>query len=205
MRLQITLCLICVLFPKALTLKCHQYKPGLPGTCTTTQTDCPDQCTSGTIVMDTAGQQQEVSKKSCGVAAECVAGSVNLGVLKTSVNLKCCSTDLCNSQTVEALAQGSANGKTCYTCVGADCTGTVSCEGDEDHCVSTTVTAGDTQKMMKGCASRSLCTAGVATLQTAGVTGSVSCCEGDLCNGAEGVKLSLLIMLVPLISSILFI
>ncbi|XP_036448316.1 phospholipase A2 inhibitor and Ly6/PLAUR domain-containing protein-like [Colossoma macropomum] len=205
MRLQIALSLICVLFPKALTLKCYQYKPGLPGTCTTTQTDCPDQCTTGTIVVNTGGQQQEMSKKTCAVAAECVTGSVNLGVLKTSVNLKCCSTDLCNSQKVEALPQGSPNDNKCYTCVADDCTGTVSCEGDEDHCISTTVTAGDTKKMMKGCASRSLCTAGVSTLQAAGVTGSLSCCEGNLCNSAEGVKLSLLIMLVPLISSILFI
>ncbi|KAL6483692.1 hypothetical protein MHYP_G00085640 [Metynnis hypsauchen] len=204
MRLQISLYLICVLFPKALTLKCYQYKPGLPGTCTTTQMDCPDQCTTGTIVVDTGGQQQEVRKKTCGIAAECITGSANLGVLKTSVKLKCCNTDLCNSQTVEALSQGSENGHKCYTCVGDNCTGTVSCEGDEDRCVSTTVTAGDAQKMMKGCASRSFCTAGVSTLQTAGVTGSVSCCEGDLCNGAEGVKLSLLIMLVPLVS-ILFI
>ncbi|XP_017537027.1 urokinase plasminogen activator surface receptor-like [Pygocentrus nattereri] len=205
MRLQITLSLICVLFPKALTLKCYQYKTGPPGTCATTQTDCPDQCTTGTITVVTDGQQQQVSQKTCGGAAECFTGSINLGVWKTSFNLKCCSTDLCNGHTVEALPQESANGHKCYICDGDDCTGTVSCEGDEDRCVITTATAGDSQKMMKGCASSKLCTAGVSALQIAGVTGSVSCCEGNLCNSAEGVKLSLLIMLVPLISSILFI
>ncbi|KAL7864093.1 hypothetical protein AOLI_G00155130 [Acnodon oligacanthus] len=32
----------------------------------------------------------------------------------------------------------------------------------------------------------------------------LSCCHQDLCNSTEGVKRSLLIMLVPLISSLLF-
>ncbi|KAI4892169.1 hypothetical protein NFI96_030681 [Prochilodus magdalenae] len=49
----------------------------------------------------------------------------------------------------------------------------------------------------KGCANSEECKA----LEDAG---KAKCCQTDLCNGAEGVKLSLLIMLVPLISSILF-
>ncbi|KAL6483693.1 hypothetical protein MHYP_G00085650 [Metynnis hypsauchen] len=107
----------------------------------------------------------------------------------------------------------SPNGRKCYTCANGDCSGTVNCEGNEDQCISTTGNSVGAQ--VKGCASRSFCTAGAASMQTAGVTGGVTCCDGNLCNGglskndvynsAEGVKLGLLIMLVPLISSILFI
>ncbi|KAL7859155.1 hypothetical protein SRHO_G00143020 [Serrasalmus rhombeus] len=204
MKPQLTLVLICVLFPKALTLVCYQCFPDLSGTCTDTQ-NCPDQCGSQTIVMSTGGVDKEVSGKTCSTAALCVSGSLNLGFSSLSLSSQCCSTDLCNSQKAPALSQGSSNGNKCYTCTGDDCTGTVSCLGDEAQCISATGTVAGAQVTVKGCVSRSLCTADIANLQAAGINGSVSCCEGNLCNSAEGVKLSLLIMLVPLISSILFI
>uniref|UniRef100_A0A3B4EG88 UPAR/Ly6 domain-containing protein n=1 Tax=Pygocentrus nattereri TaxID=42514 RepID=A0A3B4EG88_PYGNA len=122
-------------------------------------------------------------------------GGVNTG----DVNVKNCSaagTDLCNTN--------KPPGKKCYACIDDDCSRTVSCEGDEDQCVSIRVTSG-VQLKLKGCMSRSLCTMDKWNPQTTEVIEHVSCCEGDLCNGAEGVKLSLLIMLVPLIFSILFI
>ncbi|KAL6483690.1 hypothetical protein MHYP_G00085620 [Metynnis hypsauchen] len=204
MKLQLTLVLICVLFPKALTLNCYQCIPGLTGTCTDTQTTCPDQCGSQTFVVSAAGVNQEISEKTCSTSALCVSGSLNLGLLSMSLNSQCCSTDLCNSQKAPASSQGSSNGNQCYTCTNNDCTGTVSCLGDEVQCISATATTAGVQVALKGCASRSLCSTDITNLQAAGITGSVSCCNGNLCNSAEGVKLGLLIMLVPLISSILF-
>uniref|UniRef100_A0A3B4D5A8 UPAR/Ly6 domain-containing protein n=1 Tax=Pygocentrus nattereri TaxID=42514 RepID=A0A3B4D5A8_PYGNA len=146
-----------------------------------------------------AGAEHTIRTKDCARAAECVSGSLNLGVMKMSLNTQCCTSDRCNT-----LPFGSPNGKKCFMCTDKDCSGTVSCEGDQDRCVSATVTANGVQVAMKGCVSRNFCTTDASSMQAAGITGSVSCCEGNLCNGAEGVKLSLLIMLVPLIFSTLF-
>ncbi|KAL6483679.1 hypothetical protein MHYP_G00085510 [Metynnis hypsauchen] len=208
MRLQTTLILMCVLSskgsPLALTLKCYRCIPGLSGICTDTQMDCSDQCASMTTVMNADGLQHERMWKICAIAGQCLSGSLNLGVVNLTINSQCCSTDLCNSQKVPALPQQPANGMKCYTCTENGCSETMSCKGDEDRCISTTVTAGGVQTPMKGCASRSLCIMGASTTQAAGITVDVICCEGDLCNRDEGVELSHLIMQGPLLSSILF-
>ncbi|KAL7859158.1 hypothetical protein SRHO_G00143050 [Serrasalmus rhombeus] len=203
MKLQVTLSLICVLLPKALTLTCNKCVPDLSGTCTDSQVACTDRCGSGTVLLNVVGVERTMRTKDCAAAAECVSGSLNLGAMKMTMNMQCCTSDRCNSQTPAALPFGSSNGKKCYMCIDNDCSGTVSCEGDQDRCISATATASGVQVAMKGCVSRNLCT-DASSMQAAGVTGSVSCCEGNLCNGAEGVKLSLLIMLVPLIFSTLF-
>ncbi|KAL7864062.1 hypothetical protein AOLI_G00154820 [Acnodon oligacanthus] len=205
MKLQLTLVLICELFPKALTLMCYQCIPGLSGTCTDTQTTCTDLCGSTTAVVTISGVQQQVSTKTCAVSGLCVSGSLNIGFGRLTINSQCCSTDLCNSQNAPALSQGTANGNKCYTCSNNDCTGTVSCEGTEDRCITATVNYSNSQVKAKGCVSKSFCTVDTSVLQAVGVTGSVSCCEGNLCNSAEGVKLGLLILLVPLLFSIFFI
>ncbi|KAL7864065.1 hypothetical protein AOLI_G00154850 [Acnodon oligacanthus] len=205
MKLQLTLALICVLLPKALTLMCNQCIADPTGKCTDTQVVCPNQCGSATLLLNAAGLEQTVRTKDCAAAAECVSGSMNLGVMKMTMKTECCTTDLCNRQFPAVLAFGSPNGKKCYTCTDNECRATVSCEGDEDRCISATATAGGVQVAMKGCVSRNFCTGDASSMEAAGITGSVSCCEGNLCNSAEGVKLSLLIMLTPLIFSTLFI
>ncbi|KAI4891490.1 hypothetical protein NFI96_018197 [Prochilodus magdalenae] len=186
---------------KALALQCYQCIPGLTGTCTDTQVECPDQCGSFSALLSTSGVQQQLSTKTCATAAQCISGSANLGSVKLTLNSQCCSTALCNSQLLPAVAFGSANGKQCYACTGTNCKDTVNCEGDADQCISVTATAAGTQVSVKGCASKTVCAAGASSLQVASITGSVSCCEGNLCNSAAGVKLSLLIMLIPLLSS----
>ncbi|KAI4877762.1 hypothetical protein NFI96_028380, partial [Prochilodus magdalenae] len=165
-------------------LQCHQCIPGLNGTCTDTQKNCSDQCGSVTVLVSAGGQEKERKVKDCATTEECVNGSLNLGFVKMTINTKCCNTDLCNNQTVPALPFGAPNGKTCFTCVNNDCTGTVNCAGDEDQCISATVTSAGVQVTVKGCASRSVCAASASSLQAAGITGNVTCCEGDLCNSA---------------------
>ncbi|KAG9269192.1 lymphocyte antigen 6B-like isoform X2 [Astyanax mexicanus] len=202
MRLQVTLMLICLLFPEVRGLKC--YECTLSRTCTQTPVDCQDQCSSTTMVTYFGGHEEDEQMKKCATSPECVSGSMNLGAVKISVNTMCCSTDLCNSQSVPALSRGSPNGRKCYTCVNNTCTGSVDCEGDEDHCITIKRSAGNVKITQKGCASRSMCT-GQASMPTAGIPGSLSCCQGNLCNGAERVNLSLfLLILGPLLSFIPF-
>ncbi|KAI4891496.1 hypothetical protein NFI96_018194 [Prochilodus magdalenae] len=137
MRLQVTLAFICVLFPKALALKCYECIPNVSGQCTDTQKDCPDQCASLTNTVYIGGAKTtEFSVKTCAAARECVTSSLNMGLVKNTLNPKCCSTPLCNTQNPPALAKGSPNGKKCYACADNDCSGVVNCEGDEDQCIS---------------------------------------------------------------------
>ncbi|KAL7864094.1 hypothetical protein AOLI_G00155140 [Acnodon oligacanthus] len=72
----------------------------------------------------------------------------------------------------------------CYNCIAlSNCT--ISCAGNQTQCYSVSGTS-------KGCIDKRSCNA------------TMTCCSTDLCNSAEGVKLSLLFM-VLLISSTPFI
>uniref|UniRef100_W5K3C2 UPAR/Ly6 domain-containing protein n=1 Tax=Astyanax mexicanus TaxID=7994 RepID=W5K3C2_ASTMX len=183
MRLQVTLMLICLLFPEVQGLKCYQCTPAPSEPCTQTVVDCPDQCASSTTSSYIGKtDSRDLQMKKCATSPECFSGNMNLGAVKISVNTKCCSTDLCNSQSVP----GSPNGRKCYVCVNNECTGSV------DH----TCSAGNVKVTLKGCVSRSMCTEGQASMSTAGVSGSVNCCQGNLCNGAERVNLSLFLLIL---------
>ncbi|XP_036447935.1 prostate stem cell antigen-like [Colossoma macropomum] len=85
----------------------------------------------------------------------------------------------------------------CYACVSVVCT-TQQCKADADRCYTATVSTVGVEVTEKGCANKTMCDEAASSWMP-------TCCNTDLCNSAEGVKLSLLIMLVPLISSILFI
>ncbi|KAI4895214.1 hypothetical protein NFI96_030166 [Prochilodus magdalenae] len=120
-----------------LALKCYECIPELFGHCRVTKTECPDQCESKTTAVNFGGLGHEVNVRTCAAAGQCVTGSLNLGMMKVSVNSKCCSTDLCNRQDIPALPT-TPNGKMCYTCAGEDCLETMNCEGDEDLCTTIT-------------------------------------------------------------------
>ncbi|KAI4900106.1 hypothetical protein NFI96_027545, partial [Prochilodus magdalenae] len=82
----------------------------------------------------------------------------------------------------------------CYQCSGSTCDAkAVTCNAAQDSCQTSTGDINGQKFTAKGCITKALC-----------VETKAKCCQTDLCNGAEGVKLSLLIMLVPLVSSILF-
>ncbi|KAL6483680.1 hypothetical protein MHYP_G00085520 [Metynnis hypsauchen] len=219
MKLEVTLTLICVLFPKVLALQCHQCISGLPGTCRNTKTECPDQCVNRAVTVNTGDQEHEVRLQGCSAPGECLTGSVNLGFSRTTFSSYCCSTDLCNAFPWLGFqpplqSQSQSLGKKCYTCNKKDCKGTVRCEFGEDHCITATAMFPGARLTLKGCASRDICSAPASILQEAEIIGNVSCCLGNLCNRAKGfyenlynsakrIKQSLLIM-VPLIPSILF-
>ncbi|XP_036420347.1 weak toxin CM-3-like [Colossoma macropomum] len=84
----------------------------------------------------------------------------------------------------------------CYECKKPPCgSENVTCPTPQESCFSQTEESGGQKTITKGCTTQAKCEENK----------SMKCCATDLCNSAEGVKLSLLITLVPLISSILFI
>nr|XP_046170403.1 urokinase plasminogen activator surface receptor-like isoform X1 [Oncorhynchus gorbuscha] len=197
----------CCHFIKAYSLKCFECTPGESGACTNTQIDClyPAQCGSSRII-SYAGDRKvlDINAKSCAVSAECLSTSVNFGIARTTIASKCCNTDLCNSQNVPEPTKGLPNGKTCFTCIGTDCMSTLSCLGDEDHCISTTVNTGGEKMSMKGCASKTICTGDVSRALGSTMSMEMKCCEGNLCNNAQSIGLSLLILVTSMVSVTLF-
>ncbi|XP_058613455.1 urokinase plasminogen activator surface receptor-like, partial [Onychostoma macrolepis] len=128
--------------------------------------------------------------KSCAPSV-CPSGSVNLGIGR--VSSVCCNTDLCNAQDAPDLSNNAPNGKKCYYCDGQSCSNTVSCSGSECNSL------GGQPTPVKGCASKSICDAPNLIPTVDGV----SCCEGNLCNGAQSVTQSFLFLCCSLLSFIL--
>uniref|UniRef100_A0A8C1CGB4 Snake toxin/toxin-like domain-containing protein n=1 Tax=Cyprinus carpio carpio TaxID=630221 RepID=A0A8C1CGB4_CYPCA len=132
----------------------------------------------------------QVSIKSCTV--DCQNGSMNFGVVKTSYS--CCDTDLCNAKDAPDLSAIVPNGKTCYSCDGHSCLNIMSCSGSEDRCIKATG-----QSAVKGCVSKSICDATTSVNDVQ----SISCCSGNLCNGAQSITQSFLFLCCSLFSFIL--
>ncbi|KAJ8343409.1 hypothetical protein SKAU_G00307380 [Synaphobranchus kaupii] len=207
MKLLVTLALACALFSKVYPLEC---KECILGTCLQPTTKpCPasqTKCTSATIELYLGPTQTKLSVKSCAAPAECVNGSLNIGITRTSINTQCCDSNFCNDQLPPALPDTSPNGKKCFTCLGDDCTLTLECIGTEDHCVKSTVSAQGREVTVKGCGSQTVCLGSLnSQLKEADLAIDLICCEGDMCNNALRIRQSILfLLLVPLAPFILF-
>ncbi|XP_068592656.1 phospholipase A2 inhibitor PIP-like [Cebidichthys violaceus] len=192
-----------VLLPKAHTLTCYECVPGHSGTCQNKAIECPlsgQQCGALRLTSYAGGSKlAEVNSKSCALAPECVEASINFGISKTVINSKCCNSDFCNDQPAPVPSKSIANGKKCFQCKGKDCTATLNCEGTEDHCISTKVTAGGESITMKGCASKLVC-APEATAMSKTFGAELSCCQGNYCNSASSTSAGLLLLVAPLVS-----
>ncbi|XP_025767100.1 urokinase plasminogen activator surface receptor [Oreochromis niloticus] len=174
---------ITVTTPKAAcALQCYECIPGLSLNCTETTKECPSntQCGSFRIISYAGGTDlTDVKMKMCALAEECSEASVNLGVAQAVITSKCCTSDLCNTQDAPGGTIPSPNGKKCYQCDGIDCTKTLTCNGNEDHCIS--VAEGETTKV-KGCTSKMICSNTKIAQISAIIGAEISCCQGDLCN-----------------------
>ncbi|XP_058602609.1 urokinase plasminogen activator surface receptor [Onychostoma macrolepis] len=146
--------------------------------------------------------------KTCADPVSCVTGSMNSGQSKVTLNSQCCNIDLCNNVNAPDLPLKPFNGKKCFTCnATTDCTRTMACEGDETQCFITTAEVNGKKVTMKGCSSKLLCGNGTLALglpvQSYGFGANVKCCDGNLCNGAQSLRVYFL-MLVPLLSLFVF-
>uniref|UniRef100_A0A8C2K1G7 Lymphocyte antigen 6 family member M6 n=1 Tax=Cyprinus carpio TaxID=7962 RepID=A0A8C2K1G7_CYPCA len=137
-----------------------------------------------------------VTVKSC-APASCPSGSFNLGNIKLSSY--CCSTDLCNDRNSPDPSTNTPNGKTCYFCDGQNCSSIMTCSGSEDRCFNATASFGGQPVGVKGCVSKAICDAASLIPNVQGI----SCCSGNLCNGAQSVTQSFLFLCCSLLSFIL--
>uniref|UniRef100_A0A8C2AG71 UPAR/Ly6 domain-containing protein n=1 Tax=Cyprinus carpio TaxID=7962 RepID=A0A8C2AG71_CYPCA len=195
MDLQISVFLLFVLFTAGHSLSCYECM-GLTGSCADQKVKtCPSgfsKCMSLTTAVQSGGFSAKVKIKDC--APDCAIGSMNFGIGKTS--LACCNTDQCNVQDAPD-PSNNPNGNKCYYCDGQSCSNTVSCSGIEDRCFKATGSSGG--QSIKGCVSKSICDAATPVGDVQGV----SCCSGNLCNGAQSVTQSFLFLCCSLVSFIL--
>ncbi|KAL6483699.1 hypothetical protein MHYP_G00085710 [Metynnis hypsauchen] len=198
--MKVVLVLVSVFFTKALALQCYECVEESPHTCKRSR-ECSNECNSNTATLSLGGVQLAQRLWSCQPSVFCVTGRINAGFLKATINSKCCQTDLCNDHVVPALPEQFPNGKKC--CGNNDCSKIVRCEGDEDHCINGSVIP-FVKVSLKGCASKSICDGLVSITHHFNMTGDIKCCEGNLCNTAISINLSLLIMLGSQLTSILF-
>uniref|UniRef100_A0A3Q2VU11 Lymphocyte antigen 6B-like n=1 Tax=Haplochromis burtoni TaxID=8153 RepID=A0A3Q2VU11_HAPBU len=191
--------LVFIFVLSACALKCYECIPDLSGSCAQTTKACPSntQCASVRIASYAGGSKLvDIKGKSCAAAEECVQASINFGGAQTLITSKCCTSDLCNSQDAPEGSISSPNGKKCFQCVGNDCTQTLNCNGNEDHCISS---AKGQKVTVKGCASKLICSS-TQSPQITGITAAeISCCQGDLCN-----TVGRLLFVTTLISLVLF-
>ncbi|KAK7143121.1 hypothetical protein R3I93_014325 [Phoxinus phoxinus] len=181
MDLQLSVFLLFILFTAGHSLSCYVCS-NPTGSCVgqqtvTTCTDASPQCTSSIIGAQVEGISSTGNTKAC--AAACLSQSFNFGIVRTTVS--CCNTDLCNLADVP---EPVATGKSCYYCDGQSCSNTVKCAGIEDRCINGTASASGQSTVAKGCVSKSLCD---ATTSVSVGFGNATCCEGNLCNGAQSV------------------
>ncbi|XP_076593783.1 urokinase plasminogen activator surface receptor-like [Chaetodon auriga] len=197
-----------VLLPEAYPLKCYECLLGSSGTCTDTEVQCPSsshQCGVLRIASYAGGTELvNVQGKSCALPDQCIEGSINYGIARTVITSKCCTSELCNTQPAPEPSKSSPNGKRCYHCDGQQCSATLNCAGNEDHCISATVTAGGAKAVLKGCASEQICLGIKNPQMKSFIEGEISCCQGDLCNSASSTSAGLLLLVAPLISLAMF-
>ncbi|XP_056302517.1 urokinase plasminogen activator surface receptor-like [Danio aesculapii] len=195
MDLQNSLFLLLAFVTAGHSLSCYQCKgTSCAGQTETTCAIEASNCQSVTMVTQVGVVATKGKTKDC--AAGCVTGSFNFGYYMMSS--ECCSSDRCNVQDTPDPSTGNPNGNTCYTCDEKSCSNVLKCSGSEDRCITAKGTVGGQSIVVKGCSSKSICDAtSVSSVQ------QISCCSGNLCNGAKSVTQSFLILCFPLISFIL--
>lgn len=58
--------------------------------------------------------------------------------------------------------------------------------------------------MVKGCATKQICSNLINPQIKAAIDGDIRCCQGDYCNSAISTSASLLLLVAPLVSFVMF-
>ncbi|XP_041094807.1 phospholipase A2 inhibitor and Ly6/PLAUR domain-containing protein-like [Polyodon spathula] len=135
----------------------------VPATCNNSQV-----CLTVSGIFQSAGILQHLFIKKCGPKLPYCNQlvSVDSDFVDLSANVKCCETDLCNSQGYNVEVEEKENGVQCPACLGpsGDCSDTLTtmCSGSRNQCISVSMSYYDpTGKymnlLMNGCASQSAC------------------------------------------------
>ncbi|KAI4891492.1 hypothetical protein NFI96_018199, partial [Prochilodus magdalenae] len=173
------LVLISVFFTKGLALRCHDCLTHIPHSCE--PRECPFECNNLRITGSLGGMKLDSSMRTCLPPLICVKGRINTGLIKATINSKCCQTDNCNNQELPALPIQGRNGKKC--CANSNCSKKVFCEGDEDHCIDASVVPVIFEVNIKGCVSKGICDGLVPISNFFSFPAKVlKCCKGNLCN-----------------------
>ncbi|XP_069041001.1 urokinase plasminogen activator surface receptor-like isoform X1 [Lepisosteus oculatus] len=211
MSLLVKAVLFCGLLQPVSTLRCFYCSQFDSQPCREEEKDCSSSetsCLAATATTTfTAGGITNASVKTCVVPPVCGGPiSINLGFLRTTVAMECCSTDLCNTAPFPAPYKDTTpNGRQCFTCVDNNCTKKLNCLGNEDRCFHASVVFAEGQaSTVKGCLSQYACTKGALTVLDATLNGEVRCCKGSLCNSAWHAGQQLFLLLVSLASIQLF-
>ncbi|KAK7143122.1 hypothetical protein R3I93_014326 [Phoxinus phoxinus] len=199
MDLQLSVFLLFILFTAGHSLDCYVCSSET-GSCVGQQTvkTCTagfSHCVISTAVVQVGGIISTTQFKDCAASADCQNFSYNFG--NERVSTSCCNTDKCNAQ--DAPPDPVLTGKKCFSCEGNICSNTVKCSGTEDRCITITATGSGSSNqstVVKGCVSKSVCD---STSFNPNVDG-ISCCSGNLCNGAQSVTQSVLFLCGSLLS-----
>ncbi|ROL43675.1 phospholipase A2 inhibitor and Ly6/PLAUR domain-containing protein [Anabarilius grahami] len=206
MDLQISVFLLFILFTAGHSLSCYECRSSLGSCAFQEKKTCPSEslyCVSTTGVVQIGGIKTVNKFKGC--EADCQSGSTNIGYSK--MTLSCCNTDLCNAQDAPDPNTNVPNGKKCFSCDEKSCSNTLSCLGTEDRCFKATgenlekdlTTVGGLSVVSKGCISKNICDVTAAGTLIPNVK-DFSCCEGNMCNGAQSVSQSFLFLCCSLLS-----
>lgn len=185
------------------------------GQCTTTDTvECKagEMCSALRINIETSGFGVTTVRRTClgedvcnGVNAleSGITYSASVGVASLFDFISCCNSTKCNDKNIPE-PNKTPNGLTCAACSNLTdtiCNTTVSCVGDQDHCLTANDTSGslfnlNVSSTVKGCASKTFC--------DNSEMGQLSCCLGNLCNGSDAwLRLNLSFFLMVLMVTIL--
>ncbi|XP_041967011.1 phospholipase A2 inhibitor and Ly6/PLAUR domain-containing protein-like [Alosa sapidissima] len=199
MTLHISLTLLGMLCSQAAGLICNMCIPNASGLCTETNVSCPEGVCSGvTAGAYTAGVKLHgTAIRNCVPFDQCLNASVNFGIAKIVLNTNCCSTDNCNTKMPPEVTLNTPNGNRCFTC-NEDCYETLTCVGDEDHCIKANTNENGQKIPLKGCATSTVCQGKMAD-QLQDLAFGLECCKGDLCNSAWRTSGS---SLAPLLGSL---
>ncbi|XP_036448319.1 urokinase plasminogen activator surface receptor-like [Colossoma macropomum] len=202
MKMKVTLVLIGVFLSEALALTCLQCSVTTNGPCQSTQ-NCLGMC--GMSALYTQDDLISYSAQ-CTPKEKCVSGNMSTAVTNYTISTGCCDSDNCiPNPTVQSRPP---SGKQCYSCSNSNknCSTTVKCSEGQDRCIRTKVVLGNSSMTVSGCASKSFCDKTPFLLSSVLRTNftEITCCQGNLCNSAGDVKMSLLTMQLFLLSSIFF-